>query len=236
MNRILLCFVLAVVWQQTALAQSATLDYGWLSNGSASLELRYRAFTTERVNPLIDKRFVGEAIYTGDLYLYRAPNWDVGLVLKLQTIIGGIHNRSIKVPAVNYTIDLRFRQRLSESGLWLAAAAFHQSTHRFDPVIIENPEDAASFQAIAFNVEDVNLLRLGLEFEYPTLWLSTGLQPVRMNYFLITEANLMFNKSSYSAPDKRFYLNALYPLLTTASDRLALLLESEFLNDTRYTL
>ena len=188
---------------------------GWLLPGSASFSFRHRIVATSETNPILERSFRGEfrfgfrkPIYTGT-----ASETDIRIVTQLPYAGFDEGGKRIILPVATFRIEISYRHELGDEGLALRAGIIHFSSHLMDPIRVEGLPDLIQAARLKLNVEALNVLRVGVEFErhqdhtfLTDFGGETGIQPIRISYFLLTEANQAFNRTSYEPYDHRLYL------------------------------
>lgn len=187
--------------------------YGWLpGSGISYAEFSHRIANVQFIDPLLDRIYRGRFVFHLEKQIYRSENFMAVLNLEPLLLFGGFHERRILIPAFSFRGEILFSWLINDSGLWLNLSNLHYSTHTVDNIPIDTPEEAIAAKDINLTIDDVNLIRVGLSWQSNLdSWLADkfslegGLQPWRLNYWLITEAQRMFNKTSYEPYTHRFY-------------------------------
>lgn len=233
MNRFWLTLFCTTV---SAFAQSPTEKVSWFEQSRAWLTLHHTVYSPQITSKVLREVSVGDFIFSGELDIATKRSWAVTLNISAQSLFGGIKNRRAKIYAVNYVVDLDWKYYLDNAGTALYVSSFHQSTHLADPLPINNLEEIADWQKVRVEIEDINILRLGLVAENENNAWQILLQPVRLNYFLFAEPREMFHKNSYAKYQKRLYLSGLATIWKNEQTRISVNLEGEMESGVCYVL
>jgi hypothetical protein len=208
---------------------------GWLLPGSASFGFRHRIIPTDKTNPILERSFRGEFLLAFRKPIYTGTASVTELIFVTQIPYAGFDEggKKIILPLATFRVELGYRHRLNVEGLSLRAGLLHFSSHLMDPVKVEGFSDFVAASRLTLNVEALNLLRLGviLERNQNHTFINdfsgeAGFQPIRISYFLFTEANQAFSRTSYEPYDHRLYLRCLAGK-RFGGQRLALVLDGE---------
>ena len=233
MARLIALILSLALFTSIMLAQThkPTKPNGWLPPGESWFEFSHRLVNTGPSAPLIDRYYRGKFIFGWWKPIYRASDWEVDLCMIPYFVYGGFHERRIFLPAFSFRGEIMFRYFLPGKSLEIRFSSLHYSTHLMDKLPVTTPAEATELKRVKIIVDDVNLIRLGLAWSASTkIWqLSSdaGIQPVKLNYWLITEVNRVWQSNSYDWYDRFFYFN-LGVSHTLSQYRLSLRYEGEF--------
>lgn len=212
-----------------------TRKTGWLLPGSASFGFRHRIVPTDETNPILERSFRGEFLLAFRKPIYTGTMSVTELIFVTQIPYAGFDEggKKIILPVATFRVEVGYQHRLNSEGLWLRAGLVHFSSHLMDPVKVEGVSDLVAASRLKLNVEALNVLRLGLVLDrnQDHTFLNNfsgeaGFQPIRISYFLLTEANQAFSRTSYEPYDHRLYLRCLIGK-RFGGQRLALVIDGE---------
>jgi len=208
-----------------------TRPNGWLPPGESWFEFSHRLVNTGPSSPLIDRYYRGKFVFGWWKPLYRTTGWEIDLTMIPYFVYGGFHDRRIFLPAFSFRGEIMFRYFLSGESLEIRFSSLHYSTHLMDKLPVTTQAEATELKRVKIIIDDVNLIRLGLAWSNNTSGLQinseTGIQPVKLNYWLITEVNRVWQSNSYDWYDRFFYFN-LGVSYSLSQYRLSLRYEGEF--------
>ncbi|MDP3986458.1 MAG: hypothetical protein Q8P77_03480 [Candidatus Veblenbacteria bacterium] len=185
-------------------------NYGWLPPGESWFEFNHRVANTGPSARLIDDYFRGEFVFGWWKPIYKWETCELDALMIPYLMFGGFHDRRIFLPAFSFRGELTFRYFLSP-GFELRLSNLHYSNHLMDRPTINTLAKATELSRVNITVDDINLIRLGvaLSRQYGLWQVQTdvGLQPIRLNYWLITEPNRLVRNDSYGSYERPIYFN-----------------------------
>ncbi|GEM_PF-4594232 len=210
-NALFLCLLNCITVQATAQDETPAA-IGWLPSGQSWFEFSHRVVNTGNAPALLDQYYRGKFVYGWWKPIWRGEHLSIELTMVPQFLYGGFFERRILLPAFNFRGELAFRYRLSDTGLELWLSNLHYSTHVMDKLPVTTLADQLELSKLNIVIDDINMIRLGAAWRgtldtplSDELWAEAGVQPWRMNYWLITELDRFDDRTSYEPYERRLY-------------------------------